>query len=150
MKIFIYFVASFFILINLSLAIDITIKKTKNHHLTPKPNKNYFMLDTEVVRAGKQSQKFILPHGVCNGQDCRRSAQRTERIVNRLHKPSKKYGKPLYYAWSIYFPEKFTSDWAGNQTLLGQGKNEKCRFTCLVNRVTQLYFKKRNGFFLKT
>jgi hypothetical protein len=63
MKIFIYFLTSFFILINFSLAIDITIKKTKNHHLTPKPNKNYFMVDTEVVRAGNQSQKFVLPHG---------------------------------------------------------------------------------------
>ena len=119
---FIFFLISILVFSNLSLAKDITIKKTKNHHLTPKPNKNYFMVDTEIVRAGKQSQKFFLPHGVCNGQDCKRSAQRTERIVKWLHKPSKKYGKPLYYAWSIYFPKEFTSDWAGNQTLLGQVK----------------------------
>ena len=111
-----------------SFAKDITIKKTKNHHLTPKPTKNYFMVDNEIVRAGKQSQKFFLPHGVCNGQDCRRSAQRTERIVNRLHKPARKYGKPLYYAWSIYFPKEFTSDWAGNQTLLGQVKMKSVGF----------------------
>ena len=105
-----------------SFAKDITIKKTTNLHLTPKPIKNYFMADTEIVRAGKQSQKFVLPHGVCNGQDCKWSAQRTERIVKGLYTPPKKYGKPVYYAWSIYFPKEFNPDWAGSQTLLGQVK----------------------------
>ena len=50
---FIFFLISILVFSNLSLAKDITIKKTKNHHLTPKPNKNYFMVDTEIVRAGK-------------------------------------------------------------------------------------------------
>ena len=56
---FIFFLISILVFSNLSLAKDITIKKTKNHHLTPKPNKNYFMVDTEIVRAGKQSQNFF-------------------------------------------------------------------------------------------
>jgi hypothetical protein len=34
-----------------SFAKDITIKKTSNHDLTPKPIKNYFMADNEFVRA---------------------------------------------------------------------------------------------------
>ena len=42
-----YFLLIFF-LIKLSLANDITIKEIKNHHLTTKPNKNYFMVDREI------------------------------------------------------------------------------------------------------
>ena len=60
-KNFIFILIFFLILSNFSLANDITIKKTKNHHLTPKPTKNYFMVDNEIVRAGKQSQKFFFP-----------------------------------------------------------------------------------------
>lgn len=148
-KNFIFILSFFLILSNFSLANNITIKKTKNHHLTPKPTKNYFMVDNEIVRAGEQSQKFFLPHGVCNGQDCRRSAQRTERIVNRLHKPPRKYGKPLYYAWSIYFPKEFTSDWAGNQTLLGQVKMKNVGFPIWSIELHSSTLKRGMGFFLK-
>ena len=65
-----------------SYGIDITIKKTKNHHLTAKPIKNHFIVTNDVVRDGEQSQKFILSHGSCNKQDCKWSAQRTERELN--------------------------------------------------------------------
>ena len=72
-----------------SYAIDITIKKTKNQHLTAKPSKEHFMVNKDVVRDGEQSQKFILPHGSCNKQDCKWSAQRTERELKLSHKSKK-------------------------------------------------------------
>ena len=105
-----------------ALSEDITIKKTQNHHLTAKPIKNHFMVENQIVRSGKQSQKFILPHGVCNGQDCKWSAQRTERKVKGLYKTSKKFGSPIFYAWSIYFPKELKMGWAGSKTLIGQVK----------------------------
>ena len=140
---------SFVFLSNLSLAKDITIKKTSNLHLTAKPIKNHYMVDTEIVRAGKQSQKFVLPHGVCNGQDCKWSAQRTERKVKGLHTPSKKYGKPLYYAWSIYFPKEFTSDWVGSKALLGQVKMKGVGLPVWEMILISSNLKKGHGFFVR-
>ena len=78
-----------FLLSSNSYAIDITIKKTKNHHLTAKPVKEHFMVNKDVVRDGEQSQKFILSHGSCNKQDCKWSAQRTERELKPSHKSKK-------------------------------------------------------------
>jgi len=132
-----------------SFAKDITIKKTSNHDLTPKPIKNHFMVDTEIVRDGKQSQKFVLPHGVCNGQDCKWSAQRVEREVKGLHAPSKKYGKPLYYAWSIYFPKEFNPDWAGSQTLLGQVKMKGVGMPVWMMTISSQTLKADKGFFIR-
>ena len=68
---------------NISFSSDINVKKTKNHHLTAKPTKNHFMIEDIIVRAGQRSQKFILPHGSCYKQDCKWSAQRTERKVQK-------------------------------------------------------------------
>ena len=67
-KNFIFILIFFLILSNFSLANDITIKKTKNHHLTPKPTKKYFMVDNEIVRAGKQSQNFFYHTGYVMGK----------------------------------------------------------------------------------
>jgi len=105
-----------------SYAIDITIKKTKNQHLTAKPSKEHFMVNKDVVRDGEQSQKFILPHGSCNKQDCKWSAQRTERELKLSHKSKKKPGNSIYYAWSIFFPKDFEMSWAGSKMLIGQVK----------------------------
>ena len=58
-----------FLLSSNSYSIDITIKKTKNHHLTAKPTKEHFMVNKDVIRDGEQSQKFILSNGSCNKQD---------------------------------------------------------------------------------
>ena len=69
-KILVIFILGFLLNPN-SYAIDITIKKTKNHHLTAKPAKEHFMVNKDVVRDGEQSQKFILSHGSCNKQDCK-------------------------------------------------------------------------------
>ena len=132
-----------------SFAKDITIKKTSNHDLTPKPIKNYFMADNEFVRAGKQSQKFNLPHGGCNGQDCKWSAQRVERKVKGYHRPSKKYGKPLYYAWSIYFPKEFNPNWAGSQTLLGQVKMKGVGMPVWMMTISSQDLKADRGFFIR-
>jgi len=105
-----------------SYAIDITIKKTKNHHLTAKPAKEHFMVNKDVVRDGEQSQKFILSHGSCNKQDCKWSAQRTERELKPSHKSKKKPGNSIYYAWSIFFPKDFEMSWAGSKMIIGQVK----------------------------
>ena len=41
-----------FLLSSNSYAIDITIKKTKNHHLTAKPIKKHFIVNKDIVRDG--------------------------------------------------------------------------------------------------
>ena len=105
-----------------SYAIDITTKKTKNHHLTAKPSKDHFMINREIVRAGEQSQKFILSHGSCNKQDCKWSAQRSERELKISHKSKKKAGTAIYYAWSIFLPKEFEVSWAGSKMIIGQVK----------------------------
>ena len=107
---------------NISFSSDIIVKKTTNHHLTAKPTKNHFMIEDIIVRAGQKSQKFILPHGSCHKQDCKWSAQRTERELKIYHKSKKKPGKPIYYAWSIFFPNEFDISWAGSKMLIGQVK----------------------------
>ena len=118
------FITIFFgIFFNFNLIADeITLKKTKNHHLTAKPIKEHFTIDKETVRAGEQSQKFILSHGSCNKQDCKWSAQRTERELKLSHKSKKKVGYPVYYAWSIFFPKEFDISWAGTKMIIGQVK----------------------------
>ena len=106
-----------------SFAIDITLKKHFNHELTPKPTKDYFVINEEIVRAGKQSQKFILTHGGCYGEDCIRGSQRSERKLKLYHRSAKKFGKPVYYAWSIFFPQELKDGWVGaKKVLLGQVK----------------------------
>tara|TARA_B100001057_G_C22714451_1_gene897164 strand:+ start:177 stop:1088 length:912 start_codon:yes stop_codon:yes gene_type:complete len=118
------FIISFLILLTNSnlYAEDIKINKTKNHYLTAKPINEHFMTSQEIVRAGVQSQKFYLPHGSCNGQDCKWSAQRTERELKLLHKSKKKLGNPVYYAWSIFFPDEFDINWTGSKMIVGQVK----------------------------
>jgi len=106
-----------------SFAIDITLKKHFNHELTPKPTKDHFVINEEIVRAGKQSQKFILTHGGCYGEDCIRGSQRSERKLKLYHRSAKKFGKPVYYAWSIFFPQELKDGWVGaKKVLLGQVK----------------------------
>ena len=105
-----------------SFAIDITTKKTKNHNFTAKPSKDHFMVNTEIVRAGKQSQKFKLSHGSCYRQDCKWSAQRSERELKISHKSKKKVGTAVYYAWSIFLPKEFEVSWAGSKMIIGQVK----------------------------
>ena len=118
------FVILFFgVFLNINVIADeITIKKTKNHYLTAKPIKDHFTTNKEIVRAGEQSQKFVLSHGSCNKQDCKWSAQRTERELKLFHKSKKKVGKPVYYAWSIFFPKEFDISWAGTKMIIGQVK----------------------------
>ena len=119
----IFIILFFGIFFNFNLIADeITLKKTKNHHLTAKPIKEHFMIDKEIVRSGVQSQKFVLSHGSCNKQDCKWSAQRTERELKLSHKSKKKVGKPVYYAWSIFFPKEFDISWAGTKMIIGQVK----------------------------
>ena len=100
-KILVIFILGFLLNSN-SYAIDITIKKTKNHHLTAKPTKEHFMVNKDVIRDGEQSQKFILSHGSCNKQDCKWSAQRTERELKPSHK-SKKNQVIVFTMLGVFF-----------------------------------------------
>ena len=103
-KLFVIFILGFLLNSN-SYAIDITIKKTKNHSLTAKPIKKHFTVNKEVVRDGEQSQKFILSHGSCNKQDCKWSAQRSERELKLSHK-SKKNQEIVFTMLGVFFSLK--------------------------------------------
>jgi hypothetical protein len=116
-------ISALFLFTNInSFATDININKTINHHLTAKPINEHFMTNKEIVRSGEKSQKFYLPHGACNKQDCKWSAQRTERELKLHHKSKKNLGSPVYYAWSIFFPKDFDISWAGSKMIIGQVK----------------------------
>ena len=108
----------FGIFINLNLIADeITVKKTKNHYLTAKPIKEHFTINKEIVRAGEQSQKFVLPHGSCNKQDCKWSSQRTERELKISHKSKKKGRKSSLLCLEYIFSKRICS-------YLGWNKND--------------------------
>ena len=78
-------------------------KHTKSNHLSV--TKDSFYIVSDVVRAGETGQMFVLKHGQCKGQDCKWGAHRSERRLMINHYSSKKIGKEVYYAVSIYIPE---------------------------------------------
>lgn len=88
------------VLSSVALAGSVTKKTTYWHDLT-KFRKTAYTVSTEVVRAGDSSQKFELITGACGrdqyGSDCKRNAERVERIYNRDQRPGKEY----WYAWSV-------------------------------------------------
>ena len=97
---------------------DILPKKhTKSNLLSV--TKDSFYIVSDVVRAGKTGQMFVLKHGQCKGQDCKWGAHRSERRLMINHYSSKKIGKEVYYAVSIYIPEEFGyQSTAGKMSLL--------------------------------
>lgn len=95
-------------------------KHTKSNDLSV--TKDSFYIVSDVVRAGDVSQKFVLAHGQCKGQDCKWGAHRTERRLKTNHYSSKKIGKTIYYALSIYIPEEFGYQSTAGKMSLFQAK----------------------------
>ena len=89
------------IVLSSSALADSVTKKTTHWHDLTKFRKTAYTVSTDVVRAGDSSQKFELISGACGrdqyGSDCKRNAERVERIYNKYQKPGKEY----WYAWSI-------------------------------------------------
>ena len=85
---------------------DITVWHSKTNFLTAKPKETFFVVE-DFTRAGDKAQLFVLEHGQCSGQDCKWSAQRSERRLNIIDRSKSKIGNPIYYSMSIFIPEKF-------------------------------------------
>lgn len=106
MKQFILFIGLCLFLNNPVLAKSVNKKNTYWHDLSVDKASSY-QITNELVRAGTESQKFVLKHGSCGTDkkysDCVNDSQRTERIVDY----SQQLNKTYYYAYSIYIPE----DW---------------------------------------
>ena len=97
---------------------DTTINNTSNH------TKPYgYTTSTEIVRKGKESQRFEIRHGDCGSSesfnDCEKDRRRYERRVERT--PIENYDSVTWYTWSVYLPEDF-DNLGRTSTTLGQLK----------------------------
>ena len=100
---------------------DITVWHSKTNFLTAKPKETFFVVE-DFTRAGDKAQLFVLEHGQCSGQDCKWSAQRSERRLNIIDRSKSKIGNPIYYSMSIFIPEKFDPNQAASAMSLLQAK----------------------------
>ena len=100
---------------------DITVKHSKTNFLTAKPKDTFFVVE-DFTRKGDKAQLFVLEHGQCGGQDCKWSAQRTERRLKITDRSKSKTGNTIYYSMSIFIPEDFDPHQAATRMSLLQAK----------------------------
>ena len=109
------------IFLSIAGAKDITVKHTKTNFLTAKPKDTFYVVE-DFTRKGDKAQLFVLEHGQCSGQDCKWSAQRTERRLEVTDSSKSKVGNAIYYSLSIFIPEDFHPHQAAKNMGLLQSK----------------------------
>lgn len=104
------------------LSIGVNESNSKNPSLNHDQPYGY-MIDTNIARKGKESQRFEVRHGDCDGDrkwnDCKNDRRRYERYVDPVS--SEKPGGIVWYAYSMFFPKDFPRIYPVNTTL-GQVK----------------------------
>lgn len=82
-----------------------------------------YTTSSDIVRKGKESQRFEIRHGDCGDDggynDCENDRRRIERYVEPV--PSEKPEGVVWYSWSLFLPEDFQELYPTN-TILGQVK----------------------------
>ena len=110
------------------LSIGVNERNSKNPSLNHDQPYGY-MVDTNIARKGKESQRFEVRHGDCDRDktwsDCKNERRRYERYVDPIS--SEKPGGVAWYAYSIFMPKNFPKIYPVNTTL-GQVKVHGVRY----------------------
>ena len=98
-------------------------KHTTTKHVISHSKSYGYTTSTEIVRKGKESQRFEIRHGDCgydkDWSDCENDRRRIERYLKPV--PSEKPEGVVWYSWSMYLPKDFKELHPTNTTL-GQVK----------------------------
>ena len=100
---------------------DITVKHTQTGPLSANPKDTFFVVG-DFTKAGDKAQMFVLAHGQCKGQDCKWSAQRSEREIKITDRSKSKIGNILFYSVSIFIPKEMDGNTSGGKLSLFQAK----------------------------